>query len=259
VGSWLEHLFALGHGAWWGRWELWQLAAVGTGAIVLLRTSGRHTVAPFGVGVLVAAAFAVLLGNAGAWATWAASRQGPAPELEIAGTGALLGLAFGFALMSGRRGLPPARALDELGPAIGPILAVARVGCFFAGCDFGAPTGAWWALRYPPGTAAFAAQRAQGLVEQSAAQTLPVHPAQLYEVAAGVALALAGAIPSRGPAGVRFVRVVVLFAALRACTDLARGDLARGSWGLTATQWLALAAFGAALAWRASRVPVTPP
>jgi Prolipoprotein diacylglyceryl transferase len=254
VGSWLEHLFALGHDAWWGRWELWQLAAAAIGAVVLLRASGRHTLAPYAFGLVSATALALLVGGGAAWAAWALARRGPPPEVEIAGTGALLGLALGFTWAARRRGLTPGRALDALAPAVGPVLAVARVGCFFAGCDFGAPSHAPWAMRYPTGTAAFAHQRAQGLVDLGAAWTVPVHPAQVYELAAGALLAVVGAAPSRGPAGARFLRVVVAFAVLRACADVARGDLARGAWGLTSTQWLAVAVLGAAVAYRTRAV-----
>ena len=263
MGSWLEHLFALGHGAWWGRWELWQLAAVATGGVVLLRASGRHTLGPYGVGVATAAAFALLVGGGAAWAAWALARRGPPPEIEIAGTGAFVGLAFGFTWAARRRGLSAARALDQLAPAIGPMLAVARVGCFYAGCEFGAPSHAPWAMRYPAGTAAFARERAQGLVDAGAAWSLSVHPSLIYELAAGALLAVVAAVPlSRdrvGRPGARFMHVLVVFAVPRACTDLARGDLARGSLGLTSTQWLALAAVGGAVAWHASRAAVTPP
>ncbi len=259
MGAWLEHLFAAGHDAWWGRWELWQLVAIVTGGVVLLRATGRHALRPFAIGLLVAVLGALAFGGGLGWASWLAARRGPPPEIELAGTGALVGLALGFVLASGRRGISPARALDELAYAVGPMLATARGGCFFAGCDYGAPSDAPWAIRYPQGTAAFAGQSARGLIAPGDAWTLPVHPVQLYELAAGVALAFVATAPTRGPAGARMARVLVSFAVLRACTDLARGDLARGAWGVTSTQWLALAIVGAATSWRASRLHFTPP
>ena len=261
VGAWLEHLFAAGHGAWWGRWEAWQLAAIATGALVLLRTSGRHTLRPFVAALPFGIAGALVLGSGGAWASWLVTRHGAPPDVELAGMGALVGLAAGYALVSGGRGVSPARALDELARALGPMWALARVGCFFAGCDFGAPMRAPlpWAMRYPQGTAAFATQQAAGLVTPADALTGLVHPVQLYECLAGVALAIVAAAPGGRTPGSRFFRTIVAFAALRACTDLARGDLPRDAWGFTATQWVALAITGVAVTWRASRTSAREP
>jgi phosphatidylglycerol:prolipoprotein diacylglycerol transferase len=71
---------------------------------------------------------------------------------------------------------------DTLALAIPLGHAVGRIGCFLAGCCFGRPTDASWAVRYAPGSEPFAAQVAAGLLPADAAASLPVHPTQLYEM-----------------------------------------------------------------------------
>jgi len=142
---------AAGHGAAWGRWEIFQLAAIAAGGALFARAHGRGRTCRFGAGVVGAAALGAIAGSAGPWLAWLSTRDGAPPEIEVAGYGALAGLALGVAIVAGRRGTAPARALDELAPAIGIMLALARLGCFFAGCDFGAPSAVPWAIRYPRG------------------------------------------------------------------------------------------------------------
>jgi opacity protein-like surface antigen len=93
------------------------------------------------------------------------------------------------------------RALGFQGWAVldafaGPLcwaLAVQSVGCVLAGCCWGEPAAAGtWGLVYGPGTPAYAAQWAQGLLPTGASHALPVVPTQLYHLllCAGTGLAL---------------------------------------------------------------------
>jgi prolipoprotein diacylglyceryltransferase len=261
VGSTLERLYAAGHGAWWGLWELWQLLAIAAGAVALLRGVGRHTLRPFAWGVLGAVAGGLLVGNISLLARLVArGRSGPV-EIEIAGTGALLGMAAAYAWASRRRGITAARALDDLSLAIGPMWALSRVGCFFAGCDFGAPFRGAWAMRYPPGTAAFGHQALHGLIAADARVTVPVHPSQVYDALAAVLVTIVLRLPRRAydEDGARFVRMAALFAVARLLTDFLRGDLVRGVVGLTESQWIAAAMLGALLLVRKAPAPITRP
>ena len=252
-GVWLDAHEA----SWFPGWTLFQCAAILAGGWLVAR-GGRQHLLPYAVGVSLAVAGALGLGCGGAWLTWAARGAHGAresmPELEIAGFGAIFGLVVGHVLVSRARGVAIAAALDALAPAMGAMIALARLGCFFAGCDFGRPTLMPWALRYPAMTPAFRAQVDAGLLHEGAPRTLPVHPTQLYEVAVGLAV-LAAALMLRSPKrpGDRFVVAVVLYATGRFVVDLFRGDLAHGgALGLTTTQGLALALAGLVMAWRAS-------
>jgi hypothetical protein len=252
--SLVESVWAFAHtAAWFPGWMVFQIAAVLLGGTLVLREGGRRLVAPYALGVLLAVVGAVALGSGGEWARWlGGSRTGPVPELEIAGFGALFGLLVGHVAGARARRVSTARALDVLAPSIGLMIAVARLGCFFAGCDFGRPTSVPWALRYPVMTPAFRAQVDAGLLHASASQTLPVHPTQLYEACIGLVV-LVVTLRMRSPRrdGDRFVLAALLYAVGRIVIDVFRGDLARGgTLGLTITQGLALALIGTVLAWR---------
>ena len=174
---------------------------------------------------------------------------------ELMAYGALLGLVVAYAAIAQMRGFDPARALDRLAPSLGALVAIARVGCFVAGCDFGSPTHLPWGIRYAAGTAAFRAQLDAGLVTVGSGASMPVHPAQLYEafvgvLAASVALAvdtaratsLSRSTARRLPAGATFVAAAATYALGRAFVDVFRGD-DRGMLGpLSTPQWLSVAA-----------------
>ena len=259
----VERVWVTAHAAsWFPGWVVFQMAAVVLGGLLVLREGGHRLVAPYALGVLLAVIGAVALGSGGEWVAWASgTRAGALPELEIAGFGALFGLLAGHVAGARARRVSMARALDVLAPSIGMMVAVARLGCFFAGCDFGRPTGMPWGLRYPAMTPAFRAQLDAGLISAGAAQTLPVHPTQLYEAAVG-ALIFVATMRLRSPRrdGDRFVLAVLLYAAGRIVVDVLRGDLARGGMlGLTVTQGLAVALVGLVIAWRGAWRGQAPP
>ena len=84
--------------------------------------------------------------------------------------------------------LPALAFIDAAAPAIGLASACARTGCFLNGCCFGRVTSFPLALSFPPNSRVFLWQLDRGLISPLAARSLPVHPAQLYFVALGLAL-----------------------------------------------------------------------
>ena len=171
----------------------------------------------------------------------------------MAGFGAMAGLVVGHVLVARARGVAMARALDVLAPSVGVMVVVARAGCFFAGCDFGAPARLPWALRYPTMTPAFRAQADAGLIPAAAERTLAVHPTQLYEMGVGLLVVAAVFVFRSARGGERFARAIAVYAAGRFVVDLFRGDLAHGGMlGSTVTQGYAVALAGLVLAWYAS-------
>jgi phosphatidylglycerol---prolipoprotein diacylglyceryl transferase len=262
----VERVWWMAHAApWFPSWAFFQIAAVMVGGLLVLRGGGVRFVGAYLSGVVLAMLGAIALGSGAAWLGWIGrGGTGPMPELEIAGFGALAGLAVGHIAVSRARGCSIGRSLDVLAVPIGAMIAFARLGCFFAGCDFGSPTRVPWGLGYPPMTPAFKAQVEAGLLHAEAARTLPVHPTQLYEAAIGLlvigtVLALCARRGARPPAGERFAMAVVVYAVGRILVDVLRGDLVRGgALGLTVTQSLALALIGFALAWRINQRDARP-
>jgi hypothetical protein len=234
----LEDLWMTAHrAAWFPSWWCFQLVAVAVGAVIVRRRA-------FFVGAATAAVGAVVVANGADWAHWIANGcHGHAPELEVAGFGALAGLIGGFFLASGGS----AAAARALSLAIGPMLFIARLGCFFAGCDFGAPATLPWALRYPHWTPAFAAQLDAKRVDLSSAMTQPVHPTQLYESALGIVIFF---VARRRPS---LSLAVAMYAVGRFAIDFFRGDQGHGALGLTTSQLLALAALGLVISRTAQR------
>jgi len=110
---------------------------------------------------------------------------------------------------------------DAFAPAIALGAFFGRLGCLLAGCCHGRPTDVPWALALP-GHAA------------------PLHPTQLYDAAAGLALfAWAFArFPRRRFPGEQMGGFLVGYAALRALSEVFRGDLERGAFGGVSTSQL---------------------
>src|SRR5262249_20692110 len=129
---------------------------------------------------------------------------------------------------------------DFAAPALCIGLAITRVGCFLAGCDFGRPWTGPWAVSFPAGSPAFTEQTLAGLLPAGATQSLPVPPTQLYESIAGLALlALAIAVLRRRVAwGQPFAAVVVGYAVLRFAIEIVRADSGRGFVGPLSTSQL---------------------
>jgi phosphatidylglycerol:prolipoprotein diacylglycerol transferase len=80
--------------------------------------------------------------------------------------------------------------LDASMAVSGIAYAVARVGCFVAGCCFGRVCLRPWGIRYPPETEAHLNHLERGLIPADAAYSLPVHPFPLYAAAVGLATSL---------------------------------------------------------------------
>jgi len=130
---------------------------------------------------------------------------------------------------------------DLAAPALALGHAFGRLGCFLAGCCFGAPSAAWWAPSFPAGSVAFDELQADGVLPAGANHTPPLHPTQLYE-AAGELVLFAALLwlqgrwsrpdPRRPDRAVRpgalLLTYAAGYAALRFAVEVFRGDAARG-------------------------------
>lgn len=130
--------------------------------------------------------------------------------------------------------------------------AFGRLGCFFGGCCFGAPTGSVCGVRFPAGSPAFLQHKSQGLLPDGAVASLPVHPSQLYETAGNLllfALLLAVARNRALPPGRLTALYLGGYAVLRFTLEFWRGDALRGVYfGLSASQYIALVTLAAVFA-----------
>lgn len=206
----------------------------------------------FGGALLGASLFGVLV-RLPAWVAsgfqWSTLRGG------VVAYGALAGLAASFAGLARLRGFSASAALDRLAPCFALLVVSGRLGCFFAGCDFGVVSHVPWAVRFPAPGPAFTDHLARGLVLASDRRSLPVHPTQLYEVALGGAIALVALATSRRSSrpGAAFWAASTFYAGGRLALDYLRGDTAGATWGpWTPSQWFSAMVLAVAAAWALS-------
>jgi len=69
---------------------------------------------------------------------------------------------------------------DVLGSCLGLGPFIGRWSCFLNGCCFGKLSAVPWAIAYPHGSYAFAAQARQELIDPLSSYSLPVHPLPIY-------------------------------------------------------------------------------
>jgi phosphatidylglycerol:prolipoprotein diacylglycerol transferase len=152
---------------------------------------------------------------------------------------------------------------DLAAPSVALGHAVGRIGCLMAGCCYGKPCAAPWAVRFGPGSVAFDEGLAAGRFPPASMSTwtAPLHPTQLYEAIGELAIFVglvlverrragrvkrdlgrpdgpassrptAGEPSSPGPAapasGYLLGGYVLAHAALRFGVEIFRGDVSRG-------------------------------
>ena len=160
--------------------------------------------------------------------------------------GGFLGGLAGAIVFCRFHGLRVLAWADSVVPSLCIGLAITRVGCLLGGCDFGKPWDGPWAIRFPAGSPAFTEQSLQGLLPAGATQSLPVHPTQLYESLAGLALlGLVWTVRRRQRFSGQLLAVFgVGYAALRFLIEIVRADPNRGAIGpFSTSQFIAIVTF----------------
>jgi phosphatidylglycerol:prolipoprotein diacylglycerol transferase len=138
--------------------------------------------------------------------------------------GAFLGAALFGSLYLLYRKQPVLAYADAAVPAVALGYAVARVGCFLNGDDFGILTSVPWAVHFPPGTDAYAGHLGRGLIDAGASLSLPVHPTQLYHSAAGLLLFVLLSRWEGSWSGSRVALAMAGYGLLRFTIEWFRGD-----------------------------------
>jgi phosphatidylglycerol:prolipoprotein diacylglycerol transferase len=121
---------------------------------------------------------------------------------------------------------------DALIPSVAIGHAIGRLGCFAAGCCWGAACDVHlpWAARFPPESLAYQSQVASHVIESGALHSIAIHPTQLYESLGELAIFLVLTLwrPRKRFSGELLALYLVLYAPLRATVELLRGDEERG-------------------------------
>jgi phosphatidylglycerol:prolipoprotein diacylglycerol transferase len=153
--------------------------------------------------------------------------------------------------------------LDGAAPSVMLGLSLTGIGSYLHGSDFGRVSEKiTWAVQFPAGTPAYEwHDRAYGLAAQGIEVSKPVHPVQLYAVAAGIILfgVLLLARRFRSFCGQVFLVGAVCYSGTVYVLEMFRGDPKRGwVWMWSVTQVVAVAVLAAALVaycllWRRAR------
>ncbi|MEZ4432258.1 MAG: prolipoprotein diacylglyceryl transferase [bacterium] len=101
-----------------------------------------------------------------------------------------------------------------------------RLGCLFAGCCWGKPTDVPWGIEFPQGSMVWRQHLDAGLATLADAHSHAVHPTQLYDSLAGLALftALIWLRQRKRYHGQVFIWWMLLYPIARSTVELFRGD-----------------------------------
>jgi phosphatidylglycerol:prolipoprotein diacylglycerol transferase len=156
------------------------------------------------------------------------------------------------------------RTADILAPSVALGHFFGRLGCFAAGCCWGREAhgvALSWAAHFPSESLAFQDYVARGALPPGAEVTPALHPVQLYEAGAELALFFALSLLGRRKRwdGQVLVAYLLAYAAVRYVVELFRGDAARKfvAGALSTSQAISLGAalVGLALwAWRRRQI-----
>jgi phosphatidylglycerol:prolipoprotein diacylglycerol transferase len=133
------------------------------------------------------------------------------------------------------------RWADVSAPSV--VLGITRVGCLLFGCDYGRRSNLPWAIRFPADSPAWQDHVSHFGLDKASPLSFPVHPTQIYETLASLAVfGLCMYLRRvRKFSGEVFVGWVMGYGILRSTIELFRGDADRGTVGpLSTSQFIGL-------------------
>ena len=163
--------------------------------------------------------------------------------------GGFLGSSLAAWFLLKRDKFPFWKAADMAGFAVPLGLAFGRMGCLMAGCCFGETCSLPWAISFPWQSAASEAQYKAHLLPSAHLWSLPVHPTQIYESAASLAIAAFCYVwlhPRKRYDGQVFAAFLALYAIARFLLEFLRADDRGGFLSLSTSQLLGIALVAAA-------------
>ncbi|HEY2509671.1 MAG TPA: prolipoprotein diacylglyceryl transferase [Polyangiaceae bacterium] len=158
--------------------------------------------------------------------------------------GGFIGASVAAWFLLKRDRFPFWKAADLAGIAVPLGLAFGRMGCLLAGCCFGSECALPWALSFPPHSPASEEQFKDHLLGSAGLWSHPVHPTQIYESAASVAIAavcLFVVQPRKRYDGQVFAAFLALYAIARFLLEFLRRDDRGGGFGLSTSQLIGIA------------------
>jgi prolipoprotein diacylglyceryl transferase len=143
------------------------------------------------------------------------------------------------------------RWADVSAPSVVLGTSITRIGCLLFGCDYGRRTDVPWAIRFPQNAPAWQDHLAHFGLDKNAMASFPVHPTQIYESLA--ALAVFGLVMYlrrvRKFSGEVFLGWVLGYGTLRPLIEIFRGDSDRGNIGpLSTSQFIGIVSVIAGIA-----------
>jgi phosphatidylglycerol:prolipoprotein diacylglycerol transferase len=163
--------------------------------------------------------------------------------------GGFLGATLAAWVLLRRDRFPFWKAADMAGFAVPLGLTFGRMGCLMAGCCFGSTCDLPWAVSFPGSSPASLEQFKEHLLPSAHMWSLPVHPTQVYESAACLAIAAVCLVwihPRKRYDGQVFAAFLALYAVARFLVEFLRRDDRGGAVGLSTSQLLGIALLGAA-------------
>ncbi|MBN1961191.1 MAG: prolipoprotein diacylglyceryl transferase [Deltaproteobacteria bacterium] len=155
--------------------------------------------------------------------------------------GSFISAALFIFYYSRKHRIPFFKYADIIIPYMALAHAIGRIGCFAAGCCYGAPTQMPWGVSFPIGSLVHQAQQSTGLIKYTDSP-LPVHPTQLYESLVEFALFVLLIFwrQRKMYEGQLLVVWLLFYGILRAVIEQFRGDNERGVFILSTSQYVAI-------------------
>ena len=142
---------------------------------------------------------------------------------------------------------PAGKICDMGGWSIMLGLAWGRMGCFLAGCCFGAVSHEHFGISFPKGSPASRHQWLEHMIHTYRQESLPVYPTQLYESILAFAIAAVSYFvvrPRKRFDGQVFLFAMVSYAIGRFMLEFIRSDERGAVLGISTSQWIAMAIVG---------------
>ena len=157
--------------------------------------------------------------------------------------GGLIGASGMAVWLLRREKFPFWKAADMAGMVMPVGLFFGRIGCFLGGCCFGTITDSPLSVVFPAGSSASESQAKAGILDGRHLESLPVHPAQLYEAFGCLVIAAITMFvvhPKKRFDGMVFLTFLGLYALLRFVVEYFRADDRGGLLGLSTSQLIGL-------------------
>ena len=131
---------------------------------------------------------------------------------------------------------------DVLAPSLLIGEGFGRIGCFLYGCCYGKACEQPWAVRFPPDSLTFKKLVENGVIGQDAAETISLHPTQIYSSVAAFVFAgiLAWFFRRRPFDGAVMCLTSILYPISRYVLETLRGDIDPGALGLKDAQMMSI-------------------